>query len=391
MPEQFPKKITQITTIPFSVDQFGLYCITITVRCKIDQDLRLEIDGVRLREIPAEDKPQYMNIPPSWNGSQLKGLAKTVIFILKLNKGEHTLIFIPTQGAIIDGYKIEPISDSRNIQFNLETQAEDGDRRPWLTFVLIDLSMKTIMADISTQWHFLDGDDVKLIIDNTIKKNPQSIFHKNWVWSASVIDLFSKKREEKTFTENLNSGIHYVEFWADKTPIIHRVELDLGKVELKRIPTVDDPEWTRDFADDTDQMILARAIFGEARDESYPDRARIAVGWSIRNRVGDSRWKNTYQEVIAQAEQYSAFNKNDDNRPYVENPFWMNNEIDRTAWYNCYDIAGKIINSKLKDPTDGANHYYDNSISAPPWLTKETLVLIVKKSNDESALIFHRL
>lgn len=63
----------------------------------------------------------------------------------------------------------------------------------------------------------------------------------------------------------------------------------------------------------------------------------------------------------------------------------------KTAWYNCYDIAGKVINGEVKDPIGGANHYYDDSISVPNWATKETQVLTIKSLNNESALIFHKL
>ncbi|MDO8570644.1 MAG: cell wall hydrolase [Candidatus Daviesbacteria bacterium] len=392
MPNQFPKKITDIITIPFSVDKFGLYSITITARCQSSkQDLKVEIDLLKFRELPPKDKPQYNNIPPSWNGTELKGLLKIIIFTLRLNKGAHKLIFIPTEEAIIDEYKIESISDPQDIQFNPEMQAEDGDRRPWLIFTLVDLPLKSITADISTKWHFLDGDDVKLIIDNTIKKNSNSIFHKNWVWSANVFNIFSKERQEITFTENLQDDVHYIEFWADKTPIIHKVKIELGEINLKRIPTIDDPEWTGDLNDDSDQIILARAIFGEARDKLYPDKARIAVGWSIRNRVEDSRWSNTYQGVIMEDKQYSAFEKTDNNRPFVENPFWKDSEIDKIAWYNCYNIAGKVINGEIKDPTNGGNHYYDSSITTPYWATKKTLVLIINREDNKATLIFHKL
>ena len=392
MPVQFPKKITDIISIPFSIDKFGLYSITIIARCQSSkQDLKIEIDSLKFREIPSEDKPQYNNIPSSWNGTELKGLSKTIIFILRLNKGTHKLIFIPTEEAIIDEYKIESISDFQGIQFNPEIKARDGDRRPWLVFTLIDLPLKSITADISTKWHFLDGDDVKLIIDGTIKKNPHSILHKNWVWSASLFNIFGKERQEKTFSENLQNNVHYIEFWADKTPIIHKVKIELGEIDLKRIPTVDDPEWTGDFNDDSAQMILARAIFGEARDKLYPDEARIAVGWSIRNRVEDSRWSNTYQGVIMEDKQYSAFNTTDKNRPYVENPFWKNKEDDKIAWYNCYNIAEKVITGEAKDPTNGGNHYYDNSISTPYWATKETLALTIERSDNKAMLIFHKL
>lgn len=392
MSQQFPKRITKETSFTFSISQSGIYGITITARAQVHEDLRVEIDSLKFREIPAERKPQYNNIPPSWNGTQLKGLTKIIIFILKLNKGKHNLRFIPVKGGFVDEYKIERAADPQKVQFNLGIQAEDGDRRPWLTFVFVNLPLKSISADVSAKWHFLDGDDVKLIVDGQIKKNTFSILHKNWVWASSILKkLFGKEREEKTFIESLNPDMHYVEFWADKTPTLNQAIFDLGVTALKTIPTVDNPEWTGNFDDDSDQMILARAIFGEARSNSVPDKARVAVGWSIRNRVEDSRWADNYPDVITQKDQYSAFNESDGNRPYVENPLWKNNEIDKVAWYNCYDTAGKVISGKVKDPTNGANHYYDNSISAPYWATPETLVLTVYSSDNNHALIFHKL
>lgn len=373
MPNQLPKKITDVTTIPFSIDKSRLYSISITARCEsAKQDLRIEIDTLKLREIPTKDKPQYNNIPPAWNGTELKGLAKTIIFILKLNKGEHTLKFIPNQGAFIDEYKIEHISDSRNIQFNLNTQAEDGDRRPWLTFVLIDLSLKTITADVSVKWHFLDGDDVKLLIDNTVKTNSRSILHKNWIWSASILKkFFGTDREEKTFTENLNSGVHYIEFWADKTPIIHSVELDIEEVELKRILTVDDPEWTGNFSDDPDEILLARLILGEMEGQSK--EAKTGVAFTVVNRLKkqNKNWGLSIKEVILKKDQYDGmWNKNTYGK--VRNPL---SGVSEKEWRESYEIAVKVLSGKISDLTSGATHFYStaDNIGFPSWTTKETL------------------
>ena len=71
----------------------------------------------------------------------------------------------------------------------------------------------------------------------------------------------------------------------------------------QRIPTVNDPEvnyhqdGTPNFNDDLEQMILARAIFGEARGESK--KGKIGVGWGIRNRANNPGWwGNSYHTVI---------------------------------------------------------------------------------------------
>ena len=207
MPEQFPKKITNITKISFSVNKYGLYSIIITARCQQRQDLRVEIDNLKLREIPPENKPQWNNIPPSWNGADFKGLTKTVIFIIKLNKGEHVLTFIPTQEATVEEFKVEHISDPQNLQFNPEAQAEDGDRRPWYTFALIDLSLNGFTAKFNLKKRFIDSDDVKVIVDGNIKRNDRSVLHKFWYFFTS---FFTDENQTETFTENLPSGIHYI-------------------------------------------------------------------------------------------------------------------------------------------------------------------------------------
>ena len=64
------KKITQLDTINFAVDTFGLYAILIKARCRSGkllglwggENLRVEIDNIKPRETPPVDKPQYVDI-----------------------------------------------------------------------------------------------------------------------------------------------------------------------------------------------------------------------------------------------------------------------------------------------------------------------------------------
>lgn len=397
---QLPQKISTKTSLSFLVDAYGLYIISVTARCysKKQSDsgenemLRAEIDDVTLREIPPKDKPQYNNIPPSWNGTTLRGLAKTVNFIIVLNKGPHFLRLTPVNMATVEKFSYRQVVNPREIVFSLNEKAEDGDKRPWHTFALIDLSLQSLSAEATVSWHFLDGDDIKLIIDDKTEESKTSARWKYWIWSARPLQLlFGPKRERKDFVTDLPKGTHYVEFWADKNPTLHKVVLNLGDFQPKRIPTVDDPEWTGNFVDDPEQMILARALFGEIRDASYPDEARIAVGWSIRNRVEDSRWSNSYREVITKPFQYSAFNPGDPNRKYVENPLFKGKEINRKAWQNAYVLARQVIRGEVNDPTHGANHYYDSSIDTPAYLTKEKLVFTIKNDTGKKSLFFYRL
>lgn len=239
--EKYPKKITELFDYIFSVSQDGLYAITLTARCQSGkqiglrggEDLRIEIDDLKFREVPALANAQYQDIPPAWNGTQLKGLSKTVTFLLWLYQGEHIIKFIPRQGASIEKEPgIQLIQDPTSIKFDIEEQAEDGDRRPWYTFALINLPLQNLTANVTVGWHPLDSDDIKLIIDNKIKKNNLSLFHRNWLWSGSIFKkLLQKERQEKTFQEDLGKEVHYIEFRADRTPALHKVILDLGRVE----------------------------------------------------------------------------------------------------------------------------------------------------------------
>lgn len=69
--------------------------------------------------------------------------------------------------------------------------------------------------------------------------------------------------------------------------------------------------------------------------------------------------------------QHSSFNLTDKNRYLVENPLADENDIDTRAWRNCYNIAADILSNRDDDPTGGANHFFDNSISHPSWAKQE--------------------
>ncbi|HEY4478301.1 MAG TPA: cell wall hydrolase, partial [Candidatus Paceibacterota bacterium] len=98
-------------------------------------------------------------------------------------------------------------------------------------------------------------------------------------------------------------------FWKEKAyftlTFVTKIETESGAP----VPTVDNPKWTGNFRDDTDQMILARILFAEMRNTLIPDKARYAVASVIRNRVNDTRWANSYVEVIIKDKQFSALNE----------------------------------------------------------------------------------
>ena len=384
------RQITKITEDTFTIDTFGLYAISITARCKSGkqlgakggENLRIEIDDVKLREIPPLDNKQYFDIPSTWNGIDLKGLAKTIIFLLSLNEGDHILTFIPDPSATIESYAITPIPDPQNISFDFDAQAENGDRRPWYTFALIDLPLQLTSADITIAWHSLDGDDVQLMFNGDVMENLKSKRWKNWIWHADPKQVLSgARREKKEFSKQLSKGIHYIEFWADKTPTLHNVTLNLGDYTPKRVPTVNDLKWTGDFNDDTEQMLLARIIFGEAANQSK--KVKIGVGWSIKNRIGKgeqidpSKSYEDYYDVILDEDQYESLS-DPDVLLRLQNPLSLD-PGDQEAWFESYQIAKNVFQDLVSDPIEGALFFHDDSMTREEFLKAVPRAVYIKK------------
>lgn len=122
--------------------------------------------------------------------------------------------------------------------------------------------------------------------------------------------------------------------------------------------------------------ILARTLWGEARGEGLP--GQIAVAWTIRNRVNDGRskswWGEGYAGVCLKSWQFSCWNKNDVNYPYLSGA----KAIPFGQFAQAQKAADLVMSGSVKDPTSGATHYYAITIpKSPAWAksAKETLRL----------------
>ena len=117
-----------------------------------------------------------------------------------------------------------------------------------------------------------------------------------------------------------------------------------------------------------ERLILARTIYGEARGEG---RAGMeAVASVILNRAAQGGWwGSTPSEVALKASQFSVWNVDDPNRAIIER--LAPGEGDR-VFDQAWEIAGRALDGKLGDRTNGATHYYAKSISAPYWTSSLT-------------------
>jgi hypothetical protein len=115
-----------------------------------------------------------------------------------------------------------------------------------------------------------------------------------------------------------------------------------------------------------EKFLAALALWREARNQSLA--AKTAVYHVIVNRATDSkrRWPSSMPEVVLQPWQFSSFNANDPNVSKFPVP---SNKPDWKAWLDCEAVVSSPL---AADPTQGANHYHDNSIPPPAvaWLGK---------------------
>ena len=340
-----------------------------------DEELTVTADDKTFPKL--ETKEALLDSPASFNGGKLHNFSKTVYFLTFL-KGKNHIITLktdePHNTSTFERLEIYTLSLEKTFTLNIKNQAEDGNRRPWITFVLDNLPLKSTTPTITYSRRKRDSDDVKVIIDGQTQGNLlRTIKHFLWKYVGSRIDRFSSKTETETFTVNLPQGLHYVEFDADRRPTLQKITFNFGTVPPlpKGIPTGDHPKWTGSFSDDTEVMLLARIIFGESRNQ--PKETKVGVGWAVKNRIGKGelihprKVHNTYHDVILDEGQYASLT--DSNvRPRLEDPLNTDDPGEKKAWYESYEVATEVISGRVPDPTGGALFFHDDSMTQDEFL-----------------------
>jgi len=127
-------------------------------------------------------------------------------------------------------------------------------------------------------------------------------------------------------------------------------------------------------ATEKDRDVLARTLWGEARGEGLA--GMVAVAWTIRNRVDDDKekswWGEGYAGVCRKPYQFSCWNSNDRNYPYLSGA----KQMPTAEFAKCQLVAQQVIEDAQPDPTGGATHYYSTSMARPPkWVLGATQTL----------------
>ena len=112
----------------------------------------------------------------------------------------------------------------------------------------------------------------------------------------------------------------------------------------------------------SDIQLLARAINGEARGESY--EGQVAVGAVILNRVKSSQFPNTIAGVIYQSGAFTAVADGQINQPIAENS-------------TVYKAAQDAMNGW--DPTGGCIYYFNPNTATNKWIWSRPVVKTIGK------------
>jgi spore germination cell wall hydrolase CwlJ-like protein len=124
--------------------------------------------------------------------------------------------------------------------------------------------------------------------------------------------------------------------------------------------------------------ILARTIYGEARGEYHHPRgglsAYIAVGNVVMNRLKQKSWfGHSIRDVCLKPFQFSCWNHDDPNYKLLQNP-----PLNDALFHTCKKVAEGVIMHKWPDLTQGADHYYCDSMKmAPSWAVGHKPVVII--------------
>lgn len=159
-----------------------------------------------------------------------------------------------------------------------------------------------------------------------------------------------------------------------------KVEKDTPQAERTKAQKID--YRTADFSKDSDTVLLARMLYGEARNCSKEEK--IAIAYTALNRIHDGiNWNGkTLRGVLLNHWQYSCFinysvdniNKTEDkklkeikrninlNRQRLMNPA-------KEEFAECLDAASGVLSGKYSDSTNGATHYHTSEIR-PDWAGK---------------------
>lgn len=230
----------------FTISKRGFFVIKIDASAKNarqnrstdDDDLRVALDGFEFGKYERHEEMvswKGFGTSASWDGASLKGGTKTIYFFVELEAGLHTLGFTADGTPTLKSIEIFEIENNRFELKGLKpTERIKNIRKgvPWLSFVFLGAQTKLFTLEVNAKSakskSGTDGDNLKVIVNGRIQKNPytpESDKYKNFYFSGDVkefdvLSVTSKQLNEPLAFENA------VELWYDETPEIPYLRID---------------------------------------------------------------------------------------------------------------------------------------------------------------------
>lgn len=127
---------------------------------------------------------------------------------------------------------------------------------------------------------------------------------------------------------------------------------------------VEHKDYAQGSGQTSDIQLLARAINGEARGESY--EGQVAVGAVILNRVKHPSFPNTIAGVIYEPGAFTAVSDGQINHPIDENS-------------TVYKAARDAMNGW--DPTNGCIYYFNPNTATNKWIWSKPIIKTIGRHN----------
>jgi len=109
-----------------------------------------------------------------------------------------------------------------------------------------------------------------------------------------------------------------------------------------------------------DKEAWIRTIIGEAAGES--DEGQAAVAHTILNRFKDGNFGDSLKKVVEAPYQFSTYNSLDQGGNTLHKKSKSSPEYKRAE-----KLTNDILSGKIKDPTEGATHYWNPDAANPSW------------------------
>ena len=125
----------------------------------------------------------------------------------------------------------------------------------------------------------------------------------------------------------------------------------------------------------SDQDILARTIYGEARGEGQAGMVAVANTILNRHALWDKHphfGHGTIESVCLAPWQFSCWNENDPNLPKLKAVTFSDG-----VFAQCLQIASDAINGLIDDNTNAATYYYVKGSPEPAWANGKDACAVV--------------